>query len=209
MPTPAGRSVPELPPLPPVTPLEERPPRLAELAVHVAACRQCDLHKTRTQTVFGVGTPTTPVVFVGEAPGADEDRLGEPFVGAAGKLLDAMIRAVGFQRSEIYIANVLKCRPPGNRNPLPEEVALCHGYLSTQLEIIQPRLLFAMGKFAISALTGHDGPVGAARGRTYLWRGIPVIPTYHPAYYLRQPGRKRAAWEDLLRLLEALEKLSP
>ncbi|OSM01854.1 putative uracil-DNA glycosylase, family 4 [Magnetofaba australis IT-1] len=179
---------------------EERPAALDELSAKVAVCERCQLCKNRTQAVFGVGSATAPVVFVGEGPGADEDRLGEPFVGAAGQLLNAMLGAAGFQREEIYIANVVKCRPPGNRNPLPEEMALCQGYLYQQLEIIRPQMIFALGKFAIQSLLGHTGAIAKVRGRIHHWRGTPVAASYHPAFFLRAPTRKREGWEDLLRL---------
>ncbi|MBF0400077.1 MAG: uracil-DNA glycosylase [Magnetococcales bacterium] len=188
-------------------PVAERPARLASLAAEVAGCTQCGLAKTRTHTVFGVGSPESSVVFVGEGPGAEEDLRGEPFVGAAGKLLDHMLRAIALDRSQVFIANVVKCRPPGNRNPQLPEVAACQGYLFQQLEIIRPRTIFCLGKFALLCLTGHDDTVGRARGKPFFWRGIPVIASYHPAYYLRTPGRKRAAWEDLLRLSQQLEQM--
>lgn len=181
--------------------------QLGRLREMVAGCDRCQLLvQSRTQTVFGVGSPTASVIFVGEAPGADEDRQGEPFVGAAGKLLDRMIRATGHERAEVYIANVLKCRPPGNRNPLPPEVAACRGYLEKQLELIAPKALFALGKFAIQFLLGGDKPISTYRGRLHQWRGIPVIASYHPAYYLRQPWQKRAGWQDLQQLLKLLKE---
>ena len=207
-PGPVHAPLPELnkAPLPAATPAGERPEILAKMAAEVAACRRCPLAMTRNKTVFGVGSPMTRVVFVGEGPGADEDRQGEPFVGAAGTLLDGMLRAVGLDRSRAYIANVVKCRPPGNRTPHNDEMAFCQSYLFRQLEIIRPEVIFAMGVTAARCLLGHTGPIGKARGRIYSWRGIPVIASYHPAYYLRSPGRKYAAWEDLLILLELLEK---
>ncbi len=192
-------------PLPTALPEAERLPSLQQLADTVAACRQCRLAETRSQTVFGVGSTLAEVVFVGEGPGADEDLQGEPFVGPAGKLLDQMIKAIGRQRADVYIANVVKCRPPGNRNPEPHEVAACQSYLFRQLEIIQPKVIFCLGKFAILCLTGHGGTVGQARNQSFLWRSIPVIASFHPAYYLRTPSRRRSAWEDLLRLLHHLD----
>lgn len=172
----------------------------------VASCEQCTLSKTRHKTVFGVGTPDAPVVFVGEGPGAEEDLQGEPFVGAAGRLLDHMLRAIALERSKVFIANVVKCRPPGNRNPQADEISSCQTYLFRQLELIRPKVIVCLGKFAILCLTGHAGTVGKARDQTFSWRGIPVIASYHPAYYLRTPRRKRAAWEDLIRLMKVLEQ---
>lgn len=213
-PPPAPTPPPREPPPPPATTLariterlasDQRPAALAAIDQEVKTCQRCPLHHTRTQTVFGVGSPDAPVVFVGEGPGADEDRQGEPFVGAAGQLLNRMMASVAMDRKTCYIANVVKCRPPGNRNPLPEEVAQCQGYLIRQLEVIAPRAIFAMGKFAIETLLGHAESVSRIRGRVHDWRGIPVIPTYHPAYYLRNPGAKQAAWRDLLLLLKTIE----
>ncbi len=185
-------------PLPALIPAGERPAILEKMAAEVAACQRCQLSLTRNKTVFGIGSPEAPVVFVGEGPGADEDRQGEPFVGAAGRLLNRMLKAVSLDRNTVYIANVVKCRPPGNRNPNPNEVAFCQGYLFRQLETIRPKVIFTLGKFAIQCLLGHSGPIGKARGRIHSWRGIPVIASYHPVYYLHSPGRKIAAWEDLL-----------
>jgi DNA polymerase len=192
-------------PLPAPLAAEDRLQRMHALAATVASCQQCRLSSTRTQTVFGVGTPLSDVVFVGEGPGAEEDLQGEPFVGAAGKLLDQMLKAIQRQRAEVYIANVVKCRPPGNRNPEDAEMLACHTYLFQQLEIIQPKVIFCLGKFAILCLTGHTGTVSQARENAFVWRGIPVLASFHPAYYLRTPSRRRAAWEDLLRLLARLE----
>ncbi|MBF0620497.1 MAG: uracil-DNA glycosylase [Magnetococcales bacterium] len=187
-------------------PIEKREAMMAELEKEITHCQRCQLVGFRQRTVLGVGSLQAPVVFVGEAPGADEDREGIPFVGAAGQLLDKMLHSIGFIRQDIYIANVLKCRPPGNRNPLPNEVEQCQGYLVRQLEIIQPQAIFVMGKFAISTLLGRNDPVGRIRGQVYQWRKIPVIASYHPAYYLRQPVQKKAAWHDLLLLQKTLKK---
>ncbi|MBF0131351.1 MAG: uracil-DNA glycosylase [Magnetococcales bacterium] len=170
------------------------------MAQSLAQCTQCNLAHMRTNMVFGVGSAVAPVVFVGEGPGAEEDLRAQPFVGDAGKLLDKMIHAIQLQRKHIYIANVVKCRPPANRNPLPPEIEQCQPFLFEQLETIRPKVIFALGKFAIACLTGLSGPIETIRGQTPLWRGIPVIPSYHPAFYLRTPSRKKAAWEDLLRL---------
>ena len=164
----------------------------------VRGCTQCGLHKTRTQTVFGVGNPAASWMFIGEAPGADEDRQGEPFVGRAGQLLNAMLFAMGLKREEVYIANVLKCRPPGNRDPQPEEVAQCEPYLIRQIERIRPKLIVALGRHAAHSLLKTDVPLARLRGQRLSYHGIPLIVTYHPAYLLRSPGEKRKAWEDLV-----------
>lgn len=185
---------------------EERTFRLNTMAQALAQCTLCNLSQMRTNMVFGVGSVEAPVVFVGEGPGAQEDRHAQPFVGEAGKFLDKMFLAVQIQRQQVYIANVVKCQPPANRNPLPSETELCQPFLFEQLEIIRPKVIFALGKFAIHCLTGLSGPIETIRGQTPLWRGIPVIPSYHPAFYLRTPSRKKAAWEDLLRLKEILSK---
>lgn len=163
----------------------------------VAACTRCGLHATRTKTVFGVGNRKAQWLFIGEAPGADEDRQGEPFVGRAGQLLNAMIEALGLQREEVYIANVLKCRPPGNRDPQPNEVDCCEPYLMRQIELIGPRLIVALGRHAAHSLLKTDAPLARLRGQRLAYRGTPLVVTFHPAYLLRTPGDKRRAWEDL------------
>jgi DNA polymerase len=180
----------------------------------VASCQACGLCKTRTQTVFGVGHARAQWLVVGEAPGAEEDRLGEPFVGAAGQLLDRMLAALGLTRSSedspdlgperrVYIANTLKCRPPGNRNPTPEELARCEPFLRRQIELLQPRIVLAMGRFAVQSLLQSDEAIGRLRGRVHRWQGLPVVVTYHPAYLLRNPADKAKAWDDLLLAAEA------
>jgi uracil-DNA glycosylase family 4 len=163
----------------------------------VQSCTRCVLHETRTQTVFGVGSQTARWVFVGEAPGADEDRQGEPFVGRAGQLLNAMLQAIGLRREQVYIANVLKCRPPNNRDPRPEEVEQCEPYLLRQIELIQPAIVVALGRHAVHSLLKTDQALGRLRGTTHDYHGTPLVVTYHPAYLLRSPGDKRKAWEDL------------
>lgn len=169
----------------------------------VAGCRACSLCEGRRNTVFGVGHERAEWMIVGEAPGENEDRLGEPFVGQAGKLLDSMLRAVGLTRSEapprqqVYIANVLKCRPPGNRNPLPEEVAQCEPFLRRQVELVQPRIIVAMGRFAVQSLLQTNDAIGKLRGRVHRYHDVPLIVTYHPAYLLRNLPDKAKAWEDL------------
>jgi len=169
------------------------------LRATVEACTLCGLHTSRTQTVFGVGSRRADWLLIGEAPGRDEDQQGEPFVGRAGQLLNAMLQAIGLQREQVYIANILKCRPPNNRDPVPQEVACCEPYLMRQIEIIQPRLIVALGRIAAQNLLNTETPIGKLRGRTHQFRdtGIPLIATYHPAYLLRSPLEKRKAWEDL------------
>ncbi len=170
-----------------------------ELKHEVARCTACGLHKTRTQTVFGVGDERAEWLLVGEAPGAEEDRLGEPFVGQAGKLLDNMLAALGLERGKnVYIANVLKCRPPGNRNPEPEEVARCSPFLVRQIELLQPKLIVAMGRFAAQTLLSSDASIASLRGRVHRYHGVPLVVTYHPAYLLRNLPDKAKAWADLL-----------
>jgi DNA polymerase len=170
-----------------------------ELKQLVTGCTQCGLHKTRTQTVFGVGDPDADWMLIGEAPGAEEDRLGDPFVGQAGKLLDNMLATLDLNRArKVYIANVLKCRPPGNRNPEPEEVAKCSPHLLRQIELVKPRLILAMGRFAAQTLLGSDASIASLRGKVYRYAGVPLIVTYHPAYLLRNLTDKAKAWEDLV-----------
>lgn len=173
-------------------------PEWERLREQVAACRRCALHETRTQTVFGVGDPRARWLVIGEAPGADEDAKGEPFVGRAGQLLNEMIRAVGLRREQVYIANILKCRPPNNRDPKPEEAASCRGYLDRQIQWIAPALILAVGRIAAQNLLGVETPIGKLRGSVHRLRGgTPVVVTYHPAYLLRSPLEKRRAWDDL------------
>ena len=174
-------------------------PGWMELKQAVPACTACALHKSRTQTVFGVGDENADWMLVGEAPGAEEDRLGEPFVGQAGRLLDNMLAAVDLKRGEnVYIANVLKCRPPANRNPTPEEVARCAPHLLRQIELIQPKLILAMGRFAVQALLNTNASIASLRGRVHRYAGVPLIVTYHPAYLLRTLPDKAKAWADLV-----------
>ena len=165
----------------------------------VTACTLCELHKTRTQTVFGAGSRESGWLFIGEAPGADEDRQGEPFVGRAGQLLNNMIRSIGLRREKVYIANILKCRPPKNRDPRPEESLACRPYLHRQIELLSPKIIITLGRIAAQNLLQTDTPIGEMRGRKYFYEnsGIPVIVTYHPAYLLRSPREKRKAWQDL------------
>ena len=181
----------------------------AELKKAVAGCTACPLHGTRTQAVFGVGDESADWMLVGEAPGADEDRLGEPFVGQAGKLLDNMLSAIGLRRGEnVYIANVLKCRPPGNRNPEPPEVARCSPHLARQIGLIRPKLIVAMGRFAAQTLLGSDATIASLRGRLHRTHGVPLIVTYHPAYLLRNLPDKSKAWADLVFARRTLRELA-
>ena len=170
---------------------------LVDLAASAAGCALCRLSEQRKTVVFGEGDPDAGVMFVGEGPGAEEDRTGRPFVGQAGKLLDRMIFAMGFDREQVYIANVVKCRPPGNRDPKEDEVAACAAYLDRQIDLIQPKVIIALGKPASRRLTGTNKPMGALRGRWSSYRGIPLMPTFHSAYLLRNPKAKREVWEDL------------
>ncbi len=188
----------------------DRAALLLPVAEEVASCRKCGLAATRTRTVFSDGSPEARILFVGEAPGADEDAQGVPFVGRAGQLLTRMIEdGMGISRSDVYICNVLKCRPPDNRNPEPSEISACRGYLETQIETIRPEAIVALGKFAAQFLLGTEEGIMRLRGRWGEYRGIPVMPTYHPSFLLRQPEKKREAWEDLLRVLERLGLPAP
>ena len=186
----------------------------------VAGCRACKLCETRQQTVFGVGHPRAHCMVVGEAPGETEDARGEPFVGESGQLLDRMLRAIGLSREpiaagpdpaadparQVYIANALKCRPPRNRNPTPQELATCQPYLQRQVALVQPRVIIAMGRFAVQSLLGSDEPIGKLRGQVHRWRGVPLVVTYHPAYLLRQPAEKARAWDDLCLAADCLDR---
>lgn len=181
------------------------------LQARVAGCTACELHKTRTQTVFGVGNRHAEWLIVGEAPGAEEDRLGEPFVGRAGQLLNAMLEAIGLKRERVYIANILKCRPPNNRDPRPEEVACCEPYLKRQVDLLRPKIILAVGRIAAQNLLKTDTRIGALRAKRYTYAdtGIPVVVTYHPAYLLRSPKEKRKAWQDLQYAQKILDEATP
>ena len=172
---------------------------LVALREEIGDCTRCVLHTLgRKQVVFGVGSPDAALMFVGEAPGADEDIQGEPFVGRAGQLLTKIIEAIGLSRSDVYIANVIKCRPPGNRNPEPAEIATCQPFLFRQIDIIKPKIVVALGTFAAHALLNTDAPISRLRGRVHDFRGgSKLIPTFHPAFLLRSPDRKRDVWEDM------------
>ena len=178
----------------------------------VSGCKACTLCEKRRQTVFGVGNPQAQWMLVGEAPGEDEDREGEPFVGRSGQLLDRMLQAVGLSRAEappeqqVFIANVIKCRPPGNRNPTPEEVAQCEPFLLRQVALVQPKVILAMGRFAVQSLLKSSEPIGKLRGQVHDYAGVPLVVTYHPAYLLRNPVDKALAWDDLCLAREVLSR---
>jgi uracil-DNA glycosylase family 4 len=178
--------------------------RLAQLAAAVRDCRNCRLHAGRTQVVFGTGDPAAALVFVGEAPGHDEDLQGEPFVGQAGQLLTRIIAAIGLTREQVYILNVIKCRPPHNRNPQPDEVAACRPILQEQLACLQPRVICALGAFAAQTLLQTEEKISRLRGRFHMLGAMQVMPTYHPAFLLRNPQYKRAVWEDMQRIQAVL-----
>jgi DNA polymerase len=169
----------------------------AALRAKVATCTACDLHQGRTQTVFGVGNEQADWMIIGEAPGAEEDRLGEPFVGRAGQLLDNMLKAIGLDRNTAYIANILKCRPPNNRDPRPEEIIQCEAYLRRQVELVSPKVILAVGRIAAHNLLKVETPLGKMRGQVHYYGKTPVVVTYHPAYLLRTPRDKAKAWADL------------
>jgi uracil-DNA glycosylase family 4 len=177
---------------------------LAEVEGRVRVCTACALHAGRTQTVFGEGAPAADLMFVGEGPGAEEDRQGRPFVGAAGELLDRIIDAMGLARSDVFIANVVKCRPPENRNPEPPEIAACLPYLHEQIALIEPKIIVALGKFAAQALLGSQRPISRLRGHFAEYRGIKLMPTFHPSYLLRNPSGKKPVWEDMQQVMTAL-----
>ncbi len=177
---------------------------LSRISDDLTGCKKCRLHAGRTNLVFGEGSAKSGLVFVGEGPGSDEDKQGRPFVGRAGKLLDKMIQAMGFERSEVYICNVVKCRPPENRTPEQDEVAACSPFLFRQVEALGPKVVCALGLSAAHALLGNMRPISQLRGKLQLWRGIPLICTYHPAYLLRSPTQKAAAWQDLKEVIKLL-----
>ncbi len=179
---------------------EKEGPTLSGLKKAVMNCERCGLAKTRKNVVFGEGSPKAAIVFVGEAPGEEEDNQGRPFVGRAGKLLDQLIERIGLTRNDIFICNVLKCRPPGNRDPEPDEAAACKEYLLAQLDIIRPRIICTLGRHAYNTLLETDAPITRIRGKLTTFRGIPLLPTYHPSYLLRSQGRIKEAWEDMDKL---------
>ncbi len=173
------------------------PDPLSLIREDIGDCRRCKLHTGRMKLVFGVGDPTAELMFVGEAPGRDEDREGVPFVGPAGQLLTKIIAAIGFSRDEVYIANVIKCRPPRNRNPEPDEVETCEPFLFQQIDVIQPKVIVALGAFAVRTLLCSDQAISRLRGQVFEFRGAKLVPTFHPAFLLRSPERKRDVWEDM------------
>ncbi|MEN6433349.1 MAG: uracil-DNA glycosylase [Smithella sp.] len=172
----------------------------------MANCQLCPLGKTRKNLVFGVGNPEAKIVFVGEAPGADEDEQGIPFVGRAGQLLtDIIVKGMKLERKNVYICNILKCRPPGNRNPQPDEISKCEPFLKKQLQIISPKIICALGTFAAKTLLNTDIPISALRGRFHFYEGIKLMPTYHPAYLLRNPSAKKQVWEDVQMIMKEVK----
>ena len=191
-------------------PVQVFPKELATLKEVVSVCKKCELHQTRTQTVFGVGNTNADWLIIGEAPGADEDKQGEPFVGRAGQLLNSMLLAMGLQREQVFIANILKCRPPDNRDPKPDEVVACESYLRQQIELIKPKIILAVGRIAAQNLLKVDTPIGKMRGNCYQYPDseLPVMVTYHPAYLLRSPREKRKVWEDLKLAMKLYKDIS-
>jgi len=179
---------------------------LADIRADLGDCRRCKLCDGRTTIVFGSGSTAAKVLFVGEAPGRDEDLQGEPFVGEAGQLLTKMIAAMGFTREEVYICNVLKCRPPGNRNPEPDEIECCSPFLLRQVQAIAPQVIVALGTFAAQTLLGSGVPISRLRGKFHDYHGIPLMPTFHPSFLLRSPEKKRDAWSDLQQVMKLLVK---
>jgi uracil-DNA glycosylase family 4 len=178
---------------------------LEAIVAQMGDCRRCGLGSLRHSLVFGEGSPSADLVFVGEAPGADEDAQGRPFVGRAGQLLTKIIEAMGMKREDVYICNILKCRPPGNRNPQPDEIAACERFLIAQLRTLRPRVICALGTFAAHTLLRTEVPIGVLRGRFHTYQGIPLMPTYHPAYLLRNPGAKKQVWEDVQLIMKKLK----
>jgi uracil-DNA glycosylase family 4 len=188
---------------------EARRETFDEIRADLGDCVRCQLGKTRTNLVFGVGNPHARLVFVGEAPGRDEDLQGEPFVGEAGKLLTKIIEAMGFKREEVYICNVLKCRPPNNRNPLPSEIEQCHPFMLRQVKAIAPRAIVALGTFAAQTLLNSKEPISRLRGHFHDYHGIPLMPTFHPAFLLRNANMKREVWEDMQQVMRLLGQGAP
>jgi len=180
------------------------PETLEEIRIDLGDCRRCGLSENRKNIVFGTGDPNARLVFVGEGPGYDEDQKGEPFVGAAGRLLTKIIEAIKYTRERVYICNIIKCRPPKNRNPLPNEIEACSPFLKRQIAAIKPDVICALGTFAAQTLLETKEPISKLKGRFHDYNGIRVLPTYHPAYLLRNPGKKRDVWEDMKKLMKAL-----
>jgi uracil-DNA glycosylase len=188
---------------------ERKPEALEDIRADLGECLRCELGRTRNNLVFGVGTPAARIVFVGEAPGRDEDLQGEPFVGEAGQLLTKIIQAMGLERREVYICNVLKCRPPNNRNPLPAEIEQCHPFLLRQLKAIGPGAIVALGTFAAQTLLKTKEPISKLRGHFHDYHGIPLMPTFHPAFLLRNASMKREVWEDMQLVMKLLKMPVP
>ena len=179
--------------------------RMAEIRARALVCRDCPLAQTRTQVVFGDGNPDTPLMLIGEGPGEQEDATGVPFVGRAGQLLtDIIQKGMGLKRSEVYIANVVKCRPPENRKPLPDEMAACLPFLEAQIAAVSPEVIVALGATALEALLGRQAPITRVRGQWMEWRGVPLMPTFHPSYLLRNPAAKREVWRDIQAVMARL-----
>ena len=188
-------------------PTEESPQSLEDIRQEFGDCQRCKLWKSRTRIVFGVGNRKADLMFVGEAPGADEDAQGIPFVGRAGQLLTKIIEAMGLKREQVYIANILKCRPPDNRNPEPDEVESCEGFLSKQIEAVQPKIIVALGRYAAQLLLQTDTPISKIRGEFFQFQSSLLIPTFHPSYLLRNPSAKRHVWEDMQAVQARLKEL--
>ena len=184
----------------------ERSQSLAQLRKELGECSRCKLHSTRTHLVYGVGNPSADLMFVGEAPGRDEDQQGIPFVGRAGQLLTKIIEAIDLNRDDVYIANVIKCRPPNNRNPEPDEIQTCQPFLFGQIDVIQPKVIVALGAFAVRTLLQSEEAISRLRGRVFDYRGAKLVPTFHPAYLLRSPDKKREVWEDMKRVRSMLRE---
>ena len=198
---PPRKKAPSPPPVPPSS------LTLEEVREELGDCHRCKLHSTRKNIVFGAGNPKAKLIFVGEGPGRDEDLQGKPFVGLAGQLLTKIIQAIQLTREEVYIANIIKCRPPGNRNPEPDEIQACEPFLIKQLEAIRPKLICALGTFAAQTLLKTEERISLLRGKFHQYQGIPLMPTYHPAYLLRNPNFKRDVWEDLKKIKIEYDRL--
>lgn len=208
-PVPAGRLKPEPVRAAEKIALADHGSELSAVAAEVAKCTRCALHKTRTKTVPGQGCSSPEIMFVGEAPGADEDEQGLAFVGRAGKLLTKMIEAMGYTRDEVFIGNILKCRPPDNRPPMPDEMAVCKPYLLRQIKLLKPKVIIALGATAVKGLLEDETAISKLRGRWSEFQGVPLMPTYHPAYLLRNPAAKHDAWADLQAVLKRLGRTAP
>jgi uracil-DNA glycosylase family 4 len=200
-------SVPSLKKVVPSPPPSSSALTLEEVREELGDCRRCKLHSTRTNIVFGAGSPRAKLVFVGEGPGRDEDLQGQPFVGLAGQLLTKIIQAIQLTREEVYIANIIKCRPPGNRNPEPDEIKSCEPFLRKQLEVIRPGLICALGTFAAQTLLQTEEKISLLRGRFHRYQGILLMPTYHPAFLLRNPNSKRDVWEDMKKIKKEYDRI--